>query len=62
MDTPVGSYVWRGRTDDQVPKLYQRLGLRFLLTDHWFAGLGIRFFDFGKADFIEWTVGYRFGG
>lgn len=56
----VGYYVWRGRTDGRVPEFYQRLGFKFDLTESLFAGVNVRFFDFGKSDYIEWHAGYRF--
>ncbi len=56
----VGYYAWRGRDDDELPSLYQRLGTKFHITENFFAGMNIRFFSFGRADWIEWTVGYRF--
>ncbi len=55
----VGYYVWRGRDDDELPSLYQRIGLKYHITENFFAGMNIRFIDFGKADWIEWTAGYR---
>lgn len=38
--------------------LYQRIGLRYYLLDHLFAGIAIKAINFSKADYIEWTVGY----
>ena len=56
----LGYYVWRGRDDDVVPRLYQRLGFRYRLRSNLFVGLSTRFRDFERADFVEWTVGASF--
>ena len=56
----LGYYVWQGRDDGRVPDLYQRLGFTFDLSENIFARIKFRFFDFSKADYIEWTTGYRF--
>lgn len=55
----VGYHVWRGRDDDLVPAAYQRIGWSYRFFRRWFAGIQVRFVDFRRADFIEWTVGYR---
>jgi len=56
----VGYYVARGREDDRIPALYQKIGLKYHVTDRLFVGLKTRFYDFSKADFVEWTLGYDF--
>ncbi len=38
---------------------YQRLGIKYHIFDNLFAGINIRAYDFGIADYIEWNVGYR---
>ncbi len=45
--------------DGQLPRLYQRLGFKYHFTDHWFAGLNVRFKEFSSADHLEWVIGYR---
>ena len=37
---------------------HQRLGLRFYLHKHLFAGIAIKANNFSTADYIEWSVGY----
>ena len=38
---------------------YQRLGIKYNIFDNLFAGINIRAYDFGIADYIEWNVCYR---
>lgn len=38
--------------------LYQRIGLRYYLFNHLFAGINIKAINFSRADYIEWSVGY----
>ncbi len=56
----VGYYIARGREDDRLPALYQKIGLKYHVTDRLFVGLKMRFYNFTKADFVEWTLGYDF--
>ena len=56
----VGYYVARGREDDRIPALYQKIGVKYHVTDRLFVGLKTRFYDFTKADFVVWTLGYYF--
>ncbi len=56
----VGYYVARGREDDRLPALYQKIGLKYHVTDRLFVGLKTRFYNFTKADFVKWTLGYDF--
>lgn len=52
-----GPYIHsRDKTDGNI---YTRIGLRYLLSDHWFANLTLKA-HFGKADHIECGLGYRF--
>lgn len=37
---------------------HQRLGLRFYLHKHLFAGIAIKANNFNTADYIEWSLGY----
>lgn len=56
----VGYNVWRGRSDDLVPAAYQRIGWNYRFFRNLFTGIQVRFVDFQRADYVEWTVGYRF--
>lgn len=37
---------------------HQRIGLRFYLHKHLFAGIAIKAINFSTADYIEWSIGY----
>ena len=37
---------------------HQRIGLRFYLHKHFFAGIAIKANNFSTADYIEWSLGY----
>ncbi len=50
-----GYYIYSKYTD--LTLLYSRIFLQYLLTDHLISSVGIKS-HFGKADFIEWGVGY----
>ena len=38
---------------------YQRIGLKYHITENLFAGINVRAYDFSIADYIEWNLGYR---
>ncbi len=55
-----GFYVYRKDIPlTETPTSYQRIGIKYHLFDHLVVGLNIRAFNFSKADFIEWIIGYR---
>ena len=55
-----GYYIYRKKAEgDDVPKSYQRVGLKYVFWDHMVVGINIRAYNFSKADFIEWIIGYR---
>jgi hypothetical protein len=54
-----GVYIYKPKTDvKETPDTYQRVGLRLYLSDHLIAGVNLRAYNFSKADFIEFNVGY----
>jgi hypothetical protein len=55
----LGYYVLRKEIPGQTPDLYQRLGLNWYFLKNTHVGIQIRFYDFGKADWIEWTLGQK---
>ncbi|WP_421920234.1 acyloxyacyl hydrolase [Marinifilum sp.] len=55
--THIGIYTWY-KTKPEKP-LYTRLGLRYNLSKTIVANLSLKA-HLGKADFIEWGIGYRF--
>ena len=54
----VGLYVWN-TWDEAKPIAYQRIGLRYFVTQSFFAGVSLRTSDW-RSDFAEFNVGYRF--
>ncbi|GET31831.1 hypothetical protein PbJCM13498_06940 [Prolixibacter bellariivorans] len=42
------------------PRFYQRIGVRYHLNNDMFAGVRLRATDFSQAEFVEWSIGYRF--
>ena len=55
----LGYYLLRTDIPGQLPALYQRLGIKYRIIGDFSAGIYIRFYDYGKADWIEWTLGKR---
>lgn len=39
-------------------QFYQRIGIRYYLSKHLFAGIAIKATNFSKADYIEWSLGF----
>ena len=55
-----GFYIYRKDIPvTDVPTTYQRIGLKYHFYDHFILGINIRAYNFSKADFIEWVIGYR---
>jgi hypothetical protein len=54
-----GFYLYRTKYPERNPFIYQRIGIKYCLTDNVSLALNMRAHDFSIADFIEWTVGYR---
>jgi hypothetical protein len=52
-------YLYRKKLKNQSSFFHQRIGLKYHITDSFFAGLTLRSYDFRVSDFIEWNVGYR---
>ena len=55
----VGYYL-KGSTPGSIERMYQRLGGRYYFLDNFSAGLNLRFYDFSRADNMEFNIGYRF--
>jgi hypothetical protein len=55
----IGYYI-KGKTPGDLEKFYQRLGGRYYIFDNFSAGLNLRFYDFSRADNMEFNIGYRF--
>lgn len=52
----LGAYVYRPWKENQP--VYQRYGIKYLINDHVFAMVALKS-HYGKADFIEWGIGYQ---
>jgi len=54
-----GFYIYLPETESQdVPTTYQRVGIRYYFPGNIVAGVNVRAYNFSKADFIEFNVGY----
>jgi hypothetical protein len=53
-------YLYRQKYDGRRPVAYQRVGLKYHITENIFAGINLRAYDYYRSDFIEWNIGYRF--
>ena len=56
-----GIYINRVDFETITPIFYQRIGLKYHVTQRLFTAFNLRAYDFSVADFIEWNVGWRFG-
>lgn len=57
----IGYQVLRKDFDGSLPRLYQRLGVRYYVLENTFLGLNVRFHDFSRADYLEFNIGQRWG-
>ncbi len=55
----IGIYLHRNKENNELTPFYERVGIRYRLSQHIFAGITIKAHK-GIADFFEWTVGYTF--
>lgn len=53
-----GFYFYR-TTHDPTPFFYQRIGTRYDIYKGFYAGASLRAVNFGQADWIEFSVGYK---
>lgn len=53
-------YLYRKKLNNLSPVFHQRIGLKYHLTDHIYAGIILRDYAFHVSDFVEWTLGYSF--
>jgi hypothetical protein len=55
-----GFYVSQKEVEGfDTPSTYQRIGVKYHFFKNLIVGINIRAYDFSKADFIEWNIGYR---
>ena len=60
MVVQAGFYIYRKDIEDlESPYSYQRIGIKYHILKRMFLGINVRAYDFKKADFVEWVVGYR---
>lgn len=55
----VGYMILRKDVEGQVPKSYQRLGLKYHVFRNTFLGINVRFQEFSRANNLEFTLGQR---
>lgn len=55
----IGLYMHHNPANDEKQVYYERVGLRYRITDHIAAGLTIKAHG-GSADIFEWTIAYTF--
>lgn len=55
----IGIYLHRNKENNESTPYYERVGIRYRLTNHIYSGLTIKAHQ-GAADIFEWTVGYTF--
>jgi len=54
-----GFYIYKKNIENaEIPTTYQRIGIKYTFKWNVFTGVNIRAYNFYKADFIEWNVGY----
>lgn len=56
----LGYYVLKKTSRYDNSSLFQRIGLQYQLTDHFFASFGINAYNFHQANYLEWKLGYTF--
>lgn len=54
----IGYTVARKEVEGRLPRLYQRLGLKYDILDGVHMGLNVRFNDFSRANNLEFNMGY----
>lgn len=57
----LGYYIWRQEIPGQTPDFYQRFGVRIDIYKGIQIGGALRAYNFGIADYIEWSIGYKLG-
>lgn len=56
----LGYYLRQGERAGNRPAAYQKLGWSFDLSRRTYVRFDVRFYDLSQADFVTWTLGYRF--
>ncbi len=61
VQTDIGYELISHGSDSLGKRMYQKMGLRYYISDQFIAGIRIKAHHCSKADYIEWTLGYSFG-
>ncbi len=54
-----GIYLFRMKSADMTPIMYQRIGVKYHFLKDTFFGINLRAYNYYESDFIEWTLGHR---
>ncbi|MEI6679547.1 MAG: acyloxyacyl hydrolase [Mariniphaga sp.] len=54
-----GIYLYRIKSADMTPFIYQRIGVKYHISKNSFLGINLRAIKLSESDFIEWTIGHR---
>ena len=57
----IGYTILQKGFDNQLPRLYQRLGFKYHFLNNYFVGLSVRIKEFNSADHLQLALGYRKG-
>jgi hypothetical protein len=57
--TALGAYLYNREVPDIKPRLYQRLGIKYHISNSFFVGVSVKAYDFSTADHVEWSLGCR---
>jgi hypothetical protein len=55
-----GIYLYRSKYPERTPATFQRIGLKYYVTENISFALNMRAHNWSIADFLEWTIGYSF--
>ena len=56
----LGIYLLNKDVPKAEPRFYQRIGMKYHFKNEMFAGVRLRASEFSKAEYVEWSIGYRF--
>jgi hypothetical protein len=54
-----GIYLYRNNMNSFSSRIFQKIGLKYFITNNIFAGLTLNAYNYYMSDFIGWSVGYR---
>lgn len=58
IDFSMGYYPFKKKEEYNEYKFFQRVALRYFVTDRLFLSFGINASDFHRANYLEWKMGY----